>query len=313
MDDRPDDVGGAEALPFPDIDAPGVGDLFSDDEQPPDIAPETDPDRPEGPEQHDPVGGEPGPDEPDQPQIVIDDSGPRIELPPPDSRPDPPDAPAPADHQRPDDGLPDDPVVLDLDEPLEPADPSLPEAQDDAPDDGGPTLDDDVRDDPALAPDDLDAIVPLDVPSDNALLQPALITAALAVIGVAGGGVMGRIRNTTSSPDFVAALDQLGVDARVEHADLQDLHDRMAAGDRVLLATDGSAGVDPSAVVELAFIDETSGILEVTDRTGARRPIDLARFRTAWADSANEMVVASGAAGEQVALLPVVLDAPAAS
>jgi hypothetical protein len=158
----------------------------------------------------------------------------------------------------------------------------------------------------------VDAVPPageLQLAEDNGLLRPALVAAALAAIGAgaaAGRLLGGRWSSASNPPDLTAALDQLGLDARVEHADLRELRDRMADGHRVLLSTDGTAGVDVDAVVEVVRIDESAGVVEVVGRSGARGSHHLDELLAAWDESANQLVVATGTEGT-VVLLPVVL------
>lgn len=165
-------------------------------------------------------------------------------------------------------------------------------------------------------PTDVEVMLPLDdsaglepyvVPDGNGLLDDVVVAAGLGSIGAATLlPAMRRLRRPTP-PDTVALLDSLGIDARVEHGDLATLEERLADGGAVMLATDGSAGVDAERVLHLRRIDRQAGRMHVTDAGGQARSVPLERFESAWADSANQLVVAAGDDGA-VALLPVVID-----
>jgi len=144
----------------------------------------------------------------------------------------------------------------------------------------------------------------LDVAAGNAFVTGGLIAAGLAAIGASVPALL-RLRRTTP-PDLAAHLDELGIDARVEHLDLTGLQELLDAGRPVLLSTDGSAGLEVSAVLQLQGIDRANERLEVIGADGARSSVLLAAFETAWSDSAHQVVVAAGGEGG-VALVPVVL------
>ncbi len=302
--DQPDD---------PDLDA--LGDL-------PDLdLPDPEPDPVDSP--LDPYPTDPGPldlgELPDLPDHRPEGRG-------PESQPDRDDRRGDERDPRPDDrggpGSQEPPVALDLDEPITPAhtepaasgavDLSLDETatvpadtvdaphQDAPPDEDPEAGSDDLVDLPLHA----DALTPLDVPAGNAALADELVAAGLLAIG-ATTAVLRRTRRS-SPPDLVAHLDELGIDARVDHLDLTGIEELLAAGHTVLLSTDGSAGVDADAVVQVRSVDRADGTLQVLDGRGRRSTVGLDRFELAWADSANQVVVASGAGGG-VALVPVVL------
>jgi hypothetical protein len=146
-----------------------------------------------------------------------------------------------------------------------------------------------------------------EVAAGNAWVAGGLIAAGLAAIGASVPALL-RLRRATP-PDLAAHLDELGIDARVEHLDLTGLEELLRDQRTVLLSTDGSAGVEVDAVLELHAIDRAAGRLTVVDGSGGRSEVPLARFESAWADSANQVVLAAATAGG-VALVPVVLGQP---
>ncbi len=138
----------------------------------------------------------------------------------------------------------------------------------------------------------------------NAWLAPGLVAAGALAIGLALPVLLTRRR---SAPiDFAAQLDELGIDARVEHLDLTGLQDLLDEGRSVLLSTDGSAGVDATAVLQIRSLDRDAGELRVADQRNATYAVDLDRFEVIWSDSANQVVMATSDGGH-VALVPVVL------
>jgi hypothetical protein len=284
-----------------------------------------------------------GGDQPDQPAPIDDpvvppvdlpDEGERFELPDlpdlpdlegPDGDFDPPDMggavdlvdeldPAPAPDV-PDAPRPDAPVDLDLDGELDAGDvgdaPPTPGEVDLSLDPSEDGLDPDGADGDLEVSDtghvDLslteDASF-LDVAAGNAFVTGGLIAAGLAAIGASVPALL-RLRRVTP-PDLAAHLDELGIDARVEHLDLTGLQELLEAGRPVLLSTDGSAGLDVEAVLQLRGIDRKGDRLDVTAADGVRSSVPLAAFEAAWSDSANQVVVASGG-DDGVALVPVVL------
>jgi hypothetical protein len=158
----------------------------------------------------------------------------------------------------------------------------------------------------ATLPGDPAASEPYDVAGGNGLLEEAVLAAGLGVIGTAAAATVVRRARRPSPPDTVAQLDALGIDARVEHSDLLGLHEALAAGSDVLLATDGTAGTSADLVVRVEALDEPGERLRLVDSKGRRRAVALWRFEEAWADTANQVITARGDAGS-VVLLPVVL------
>jgi hypothetical protein len=147
----------------------------------------------------------------------------------------------------------------------------------------------------------------LDLPfaDANAWLTPGLVVAGAVAIGIAIPAALSRKR---SAPvDFAAHLDELGIDARVEHLDLTGLEELLDEGRSVLLSTDGTAGVDADAVMSLRSVDRDAGRVHVADDLGTAYAVPLDRFEDAWADSANQVVTAANGEG-RIALVPVVLE-----
>jgi hypothetical protein len=144
----------------------------------------------------------------------------------------------------------------------------------------------------------------LDVAAGNAWVTGGLIAAGLAALGASVPALL-RLGRATP-PDLAAHLDELGIDARVEHLDLTGLQELLDEGRPVLLSTDGTAGLEVDAVLQLQGIDRANDRLEVTAADGSRSSVPLAAFETAWSDSAHQVVVAAGGEGG-VALVPVVL------
>ncbi|MEO6317374.1 MAG: hypothetical protein ABIP36_01190 [Acidimicrobiales bacterium] len=143
-----------------------------------------------------------------------------------------------------------------------------------------------------------------EVAAGNAWVTGGLIAAGLVAIG-ASVPALARLGRATP-PDLAAHLDELGIDARVEHLDVTGLEELLRDQRTVLLSTDGSAGVEVETVLELHAIDRIANRLTVVDGAGARSEVLLARFEAAWADSANQIVLATGTS-TGVALVPVVL------
>jgi hypothetical protein len=159
----------------------------------------------------------------------------------------------------------------------------------------------------ALPLDDGSPLAPYVVAEGNGMLDDLVVAAGLSAIGAAAAIPVVRRVARAAPQDTVALLDSLGIDARVEHGDVVELEERLAAGGSVLLASDGSAGVDTDRVLHLDVVDREAGAVRLRDHRGRRRVVDLERFEAVWADSANQLIVAAGE-GRSVVLLPLVLD-----
>ena len=87
----------------------------------------------------------------------------------------------------------------------------------------------------------------------------------------------------------VHVLDQLGVDARVEHGSIDALVDQFERGARLVIAS----GVERFVVTEVDDLHDTM-VLRAQD-SGAVVEITLDRFEADWAAASYEMVVSEGA------------------
>jgi hypothetical protein len=168
----------------------------------------------------------------------------------------------------------------------------------------------------ADASDSADLPEPIELPSDldmgpyavadaNSWLTPGLVAAGVVALGLSASAF--RRRERAAPVDFAAQLDELGIDARVEHLDLTGLEELLAQDRSVLLSTDGTAGVDVGAVVALRSVDREGERVVVSDDRGSTFSVELDTFEAAWADSANQVVVAADGVERGVALVPVTL------
>lgn len=159
-----------------------------------------------------------------------------------------------------------------------------------------------------LDPDLPDDGVPLaDVDVDAATL--AVSTGSLAdVFGVSGGSaaeVTQRLGLGDEVDGHAAAvvLGELGLDAAAEHGDVDALAAAVAAGAEVLVPAAGG----PLAVTA---VDLAGGTVELRSAAGEVRAVGLAQFEAVWESASYAMVVAEPAqAAGEVALStgPVVL------
>lgn len=164
-----------------------------------------------------------------------------------------------------------------------------------------PDLDDGIQ----LSGDlDLDGAETTRILDGNAWIGPGIVAVGAAAIGLSGR-IARRFGRSTPN-ELSAELEELGIDARVEHLDLTGLEELLADGRSVLMSTDGSAGVDEDAVLRLRSLERLERYIVVTDRRGRSFSVDLDRFEAAWSDTANQVVVAANQEA-RVALVPVVL------
>jgi hypothetical protein len=169
-------------------------------------------------------------------------------------------------------------------------------------------LDADDADDPAapLTFGEAEHTAFADVPADNGSWNPLVVAAAVAAAtGVAVNTVTGRIAanrhaRTHDAHGIAGLADELGVDAVVEHGNVERLRTCLRRGGTVLL--ENTSGADPLTLVEAGpdriVVQPLSG--------GRRSTAPLATLRAAWADTAGQLVSIEG--GERpIVVLPVML------
>jgi hypothetical protein len=141
-----------------------------------------------------------------------------------------------------------------------------------------------------------------------------------------------------STGEAVTLLEEMGVDARLETGDLDDLRAHLDEGDAVILSVDadelwgeGEGDTTADHAVVIVAIDDERGVAIVDDPGvpgGHGVEVPLEDLEDAWEDSGNEMVIAEagdatsaepgpfgdfaeGGAARSLVLLPVVLGASA--
>jgi hypothetical protein len=147
-----------------------------------------------------------------------------------------------------------------------------------------------------------------DITEHNGNWNEGVVAAALAAAaGVAVASVTGRIashaqrtRRAFDAGGVAGIADELGVDACVEHGNVERLRATIARGGTVLL--EATRDADPLALVDCG----TDRIVVQPLSGGGRRSAPLSTLRAAWADTAGQLVSIEGG-DRPIVVLPVVL------
>ena len=128
------------------------------------------------------------------------------------------------------------------------------------------------------------------VPEANGTWPADLVASAADALGVDVAVVSADDPTAT-----VAAFEQAGVDARIEHGDIDQLAEIVGDGGTVLLRVDDQGD---SEVARLVAIDDASAEVELSD--GSRRTLSRLTLERVWDDTAAQMVISG-----EIVMLPV--------
>ena len=152
---------------------------------------------------------------------------------------------------------------------------------------------------------EVDAEISLDLPADEPL-HVDVATLSSDVLADAFGVAPGAWAEVASRLDLDDALDghsaavllgELGVDASVEHGDMDGLAAAVASGQDVRLSSTTGA-------LAVTAVDVRLGTVEISDPgSGSTSQVDLRAFEAAWEQASYAMVVAEpSAAADEVVL-----------